>query len=298
MKNKIKYISSIISILIAGTISFNSCSDDVVNNNSAPVNEDNFVYPYSINSFWYYGTNNFVTNLRPDSLSNIFDTDTLTGIGGATFVRDTIIGNDTLRLFRNGHSDEFHAHTTLEMYKQTSSGLIRYASYSEGTNFGPFRPLKNNMNLKYSVNGKTYNSVDEIFRYYKNFIFRSEYNSSGDTIFIFDDPPVTAIKYPIVKNLEWNFITVQTTQINKKYTDYENVILLGKSYYCIKIQRIWYFDNSTTPAPNLIDYEYFSKEGMVKKDFLIKDIRITNEFGELLGYIDAKDEAFLNIYSP
>ena len=130
----------ILSLILFTSASFISCSEDSVNPENIP--QDNFTYPFSINSFWYYGTRNFVTNLRPDSLSSVFSTDTISGYGGATFLKDTIINNDTLRLFRNSHSDESHSHTTLELFKQTDSGLIRHAFYSDGTNFGPFRNEK------------------------------------------------------------------------------------------------------------------------------------------------------------
>ena len=51
------------------------------------------------------------------------------------------------------------------------------------------------------------------------------------------------------------------------------------------------------PDPHLIFYDYFSKDGMVKRDFTIKDVAVSNSSGQLIGYIDVKEEAFLNIFS-
>ncbi len=272
-------------------ISCGDQNDEVINPTVEPtLNQNNFKYPYNINSFWYYTTRNFVTNLRPDSLSVYFGRDTLVGYGDASIVRDTVINGDTLRLLRNSHSEPAHSHTTLEYYKQTDSGLIRIAFYSDGVNFGPYRPL--NTHLIYSVNGKTFNSLNEIYYYYN-----SDNSVSGSLIF--DDPPTTAIKYPIVQNEEWNFITyisaADTTRITKTFTDFETLILPSGTFYCIKIQRNWYY-SSPTPDTNYISFDYFSKEGMIKRDFRIKDILVSNTQGPI-GYIDVKEEANLNLYS-
>ncbi|MEO8210252.1 MAG: hypothetical protein ABI840_06800 [bacterium] len=290
MKNKY-----CILILIIFSSFFISCSDETDNNIINPpidptLSQSVFKYPYNINSFWYYTTRNFVTNLRPDSLSVYFPSDTLVGYGDASFVKDTVINQDTVRLLRNSHSEPKHSHTTLEYYKQTDSGLIRIAFYSEGANFGPFRPL--NTNLTYSVNGLSFNSLNEIYEHYNS-------DNSVRGSLIFDDPPITAIKYPIVQNEEWNFVSyssgTDTTRITKKFTDFETLILPSGTFYCIKIRRNWYY-SSPTPDTNYISFDYFSKEGMIKRDFRIKDIIISNSNGPI-GYIDVKEEANLNLYS-
>lgn len=282
-----------IVLILLFTIVACSCNDENVSNSSVDSQENNFTYPFELNSFWYYGTRNFVSNFRPDSLRNIFGSDTLTGYGDARFIRDTIIGNDTFRVLRNNHADEGHSHATYELYKQTDSGLVRYASYSNGNNFGPFRA---GSDTKFTFNGKDFNSLNEIFNCYKYDANIFKDNTSGDTTLIFDDPPVNSLKYPISENLMWDFFNNNNVKITKKYLNFENVNLLGKSYHCIKIQRQWYFDNSEIPDKKLNYYDYFSKEGMVKRDFLIKDIAVNNNLGQVIGYIDAKEESFLNFY--
>lgn len=292
--NKFYFMKSLkmFSLLMFTSVCFISCNEDIVSPGSNT--QDNFKYPFSINSFWYYGTRNFVTNLRPDSLSSIYPTDTVTGFGGATFLKDTIINNDTLRLFRNSHSDQGHAHTTLELYKQTDSGLMRYAYFSDGTNFGPFR---NENNYTLSLNGREFGSVRDLINYYNYDFYYSKDNQVNDTVLYFDNPPVTAVKYPVVTGTEWDFYRVLTTRLTKKYTGYEYVVSNDKTYYCVKIRKQWYNNNSLVPDSHLIFYDYFSKEGMVKRDFTIKDIAVSNSSGQLLGYIDVKEEAFLNIFS-
>ncbi|HMS65209.1 MAG TPA: hypothetical protein PKD83_08150 [Ignavibacteria bacterium] len=279
-------------IVILFSITLYSCNEDSVVNNQLYEN-GNFTYPYEINTAWYYGTRNFAYNFRPDSIKNIYGSDTLSGYGEAIFLRDTVVGIDTCRILRNAHSETGHAHATYELYKQTDTGLIRIAHYSNGTNFGPYRT---DCRYKFSFNGKSYNSSREIFSEYKNDLKSTTDIQQGDTVLIMDDPPVNTLKYPILKGMEWVIITDETGgKITKKYSDYENINLLGSNYYCIKIQKQWYF-NFQTPVSELIYFDYFSKEGMVKRDFTIKDIEVSNELGQTIGYFDAKEESFLNIY--
>ncbi len=273
-----------------------SCSNDEITTNNTitepPVPfENNFKYPYNINSFWFYTTRNFVENIRPDSLLVYFNTDTTVGYGDAKFEKDTLINSDTLRLLRNTHSEPEHSHTTLEYYRQTDSGLIRVAYYSDGTNFGPYRAV--NSPFTFSVSGKTFGSLNELYEYYQN-----DLNDIKDVSgkLVFDDPPVTTIKYPIVQNLEWSFQVYGTTRITKKFHGFENINLTSGTFHCVKIQRNWYY-NSPSPDTSYISYDYFSKEGMIKRDFSIKDIIISNQAGTPIGIIDVKEEANLNLYT-
>lgn len=266
-----------------------SCSEENTPPVSPPQNtvSDNFQYPYSLNSSWYYTTRNFVTNLRPDSVSIYFPTDTLVGYGDATFEKDSLINGAMLRLLRNSHSEPIHSHTTREYYNQTDSGLIRVAYFSEGTNFGPYR--HNGNSLKFSANGKIFRSLNDLYNFYK--INSTENRGS----LIFDDPPIVTIKYPIVQNEEWDFQIYRKIRITKKYTDFEDISLNGNSLHCIKIQRNWYY-NSPDADTNYLSFDYFAKEGMVKRDFRIKDILVSNTKGPI-GYIDVKEEADLLMYN-
>ncbi len=122
-------------------------------------------------------------------------------------------------------------------------------------------------------------------------------NPAEDSVLFFDNPPVTMVKYPVVIGTEWNFYSVLSIILTKKYLGYETIVSNDKSYYCVKIQKQWYNNNSLVPDPHLIFYDYFSKDGMVKRDFTIKDVAVSNSSGQLIGYIDVKEEAFLNIFS-
>lgn len=279
-------VTKIFCIIFLMTTIF-SCSDDYVNNNSPGTPSDNFVYPTKLNTLWYYTTRNFLTNLRGDSVHFYFTGDTTVGYGAAKIERDTVLNGDTLRLLRNSHSDPLHSHTTLEFYKQTDSGLIRVAFYSDGANFGPYRPSGNS--LIYSLNGKNFTSLNDILQY------SFPENNKDDTTLIFDNPPIRVIKYPVSGNSEWEFVSYSgNPRITKKYTDYEEVTTTAGSFHCIKIQRNWYY-NSPNPDTKFRSFDYFSEKGMIKRDFVIKDVVIQNQNQDTLGIIDVKEEAELNI---
>lgn len=265
-----------------------SCSDSTDNNVSPTQSnpERKFKYPVKLNSYWYYGTRNFIFNIRPDSINIYFSTDTIPGYGNSAFEKDTVVNSDTLTLFRNVLSTSGHAVTTNELYKQTDTGLIRIAHYTAGSNFGPFRSANN---FSYSHNGKSFSDLNDLFEY-----FTGEHYQS-DTSFYFDDPPVKVLQYPVTENTEWNFFNNGSSSINKTYLNYENVTVNAGTFFCIKLKRDLFYNS--VKDTNYIYYDYFSASGMVKRDILIKDVNVSNQFGQTIGKIDVKEEVFVNLYN-
>jgi hypothetical protein len=269
-------------------LAIGSCSDNTQSPNNPNVQQTDFKYPYSLNSFWYYTTYNFVANYRPDSIRSLIPPDTIVGYGSALFTSDTVIAQDTFRILRNTHSSEGHTHTTIELYKQNDTGLIRHAYYSSGTNFGPFR---SGNSVRYNFHGNEYLRISDL----KNAF--SQFDSQGDTSLTFDDPPILALKYPVSESSEWPYLDYGATKITKKYSGYDEVALNGRSYFCAKVKRNWYINNSTTPDPNLQFFDFFAKEGMVKRGFVIANVLVSNSLGEPIGYIDVWEQAILNLYT-
>lgn len=264
-----------------------SCNENSDNNiSSENHNDDNFIYPLNLNSYWYYGTRNFVFNLRPDSINIYFSTDTIYGYGNSNITKDTVINSDTLIQIQNVYSLAGHANSSVELYKQTDTGLIRVAYYSNAPNFGPFRQSHN---LSFSVKGVNFNSLYELLGFFKG------ENNQNDTALIFDDPPVKVLQYPLTENSEWNMINTGTVSIKKKYLNFENVTVNAGTFYCLKIKRDFYY-NSPTPDTGNIYHDYFSESGMIKRDILIRDVNVSNSSGQTIGKIDIKEEAFLNLF--
>lgn len=265
-------------------ISFSSCSDNSQSGNDITYNE-NFQYPYSLNSFWYYTTKNAVINIRPDSLKRIYSSDTSTGYGISGFINDSVIDNKNVRILKNEYSLDGHSAIVREYYEQTDSGLIRLASLSNGSNLGPFRG-----NINYFINGNYYRSLNEIL-----FSFQNDLMSNDSTVKL-DIPPVKTLKYPLEINSEWELIDNGFVRIIKRYTGFELINISGKNFYCMKVGRSYYFSGGL-PDENFVTTDYFSPEGIVRRDLLIKNISVTNEFGTILGYIDLTEKTTVNLYS-
>ncbi|MBS1517665.1 MAG: hypothetical protein JSS91_06230 [Bacteroidetes bacterium] len=271
-------------ILIFLCVTFYSCEQNStgVNNSEEYVN---LKYPFTLNSFWYYTTKNVTVNIRPDSIKNYFNQDTLTGFGISEFISDTVIYTDTLRILKNEFSLSGHSSVTYEYYLQTDSGLIRKAYLFSGSNLGPYRG-----DIMYEYNKKIFNSAEDIF-------LRADLNlSNTDTLLTIDDPPVRVLKYPAELNTDWSLFSSDYLKIRKKYTGFQNVSIFGNKFRCAVISRYFYF-NSSLPDNNYIFTDYFSKEGIVKREILIKDISILNKTGEQIGLIDLSELSYVTIYN-
>ena len=108
----------------------------------------------------------------------------------------------------------------------------------------------------------------------------------SDSLMILN-PPSLCLKYPIVSGQSW--IYKQTQEIGnlyKKYIDFENMYVPAGRFSCIRTERQW---PGNTGTARLFLYDYHSKYGEVSRDYFIKNILVTNEFGNPIGYTDLKD---------
>ena len=94
---------------------------------------------------------------------------------------------------------------------------------------------------------------------------------------------VIALKYPVVKNTEWIIFNFGSNIISKKYISWENYHLDTAVIPCIKTQRIW-SNNS-----DYILYDYYSKYGQMKRDYLYKNTQVKNQLGITVGYADLRE---------
>jgi len=272
-----------VCLLLAG-LTIYSCSkneDSIV----APVSPENFKYPYSINSNWFFTTTPYYI-FHPDSVSNyITDLDTAIETGYAVWKNDTVIEGINARVLRTNHTSTAHAYNTTECYVQTDTGLVNLSFDSDGVSFGPFRP---NPNYTLLYNGKNYSSIGELKQ---EFFSESQIITDNSVLNNYN-----CIKYPIVENTEWFFryTSLNPVQLQrKKYLSYEQVQTPAGIYNCIKIQRKGYRGNPEVPDTNYNSMDYFSKVGMVKRSFALKNIAFVYK-GALIGYFDIGQEVILN----
>jgi hypothetical protein len=278
----IKYPVKIFFLLFTAVI-FYSCSktEDVI---VAPVDTStNFRYPYSLNSNWFFTTTSQYT-FHPDSVRNYIDEETPVEVGYSIWRNDTVVNGVTAKVLVGNHTSSVHSYNTVECFAQTDTGLVSLSFEGYGPGFGPFRP---NSDTKYLYNGKEYFSV---FALTNEFIGDRPVNDNSELT------NFNTIRYPITLNIEWYFRTINLSPLQiqkKKYLNYEQVQTPAGTYNCIKIQRKNYTGSPQILDTNYISYDYFSKVGMIKRSYVIKNIACIYN-SQLIGYFDLGGEVILN----
>lgn len=274
-----------IFFLFLAVLTFYSCSksDDTIVTPGGADTSTNFRYPYSLNTNWFFTTTPNYT-FHPDSVRNYLDEDTSVEVGYVIWRNDTVVNGVNARVLIGNHSSISHAYNTVEYYNQTDTGLVNLGYEGFGPSFGPFRPNPNN---KFIYNGNDYSSLSELTNE-----LTGEHTSNDNSILT----NYNSVRYPIRLNTEWYFRTTNVSPLQiqrKKYLNYEQVQTPAGIYNCIKIQRKNYLGNPEVLDTNYVSYDYFSKVGMIKRSYKIKNIgRVYN--GQLIGYFDVGGEVILN----
>jgi hypothetical protein len=265
-----------ISLLI-----FSACnSDEIVNNNKGNFNIDtaSFTYPFTIGSTWSYTRTYSAENIRPDSIRHYFSEYPIYGNGTITVLYDTVINGITTRCFLDVYTEYYPDTNTWHSryyYGNYDSALVCYGYRWSGGGSG--FPFSVNSSFKVQKYGKTFSNIKEVFRFIENGM------PASDSVHM-ENPPVRVLKYPVVIGTEWLFKDIHSlSRIYKKYLSFENISIGVNQISCIKIQRDWEEFNDD------FLYDYISKYGQMKRDYLVKDMIVTNEFGVTLGYVDMRE---------
>ena len=248
----------------------------------------NFKYPFTIGSTWSYTRVQSVENIRPDSIINHFNIYPVNSTSTITISHDTTINGSSTRCFMEVYTEDTTNWYSRTYYANSDSGLICYGYRNPGGSIGiPFSPTNN---IKFLLNGNVYNSINEIFISYGE--FSNPKFPTSDSLYL-ENPPVNCIKYPILIGMEWFFKRLDTDiYIHKKYLGYESILVSNIIISCVKTERKWFGWNS-----ELYFYDYHSKYGQMKRDYYIKNIIVTNEFGVSIGLMDARDIVTVNSYN-
>lgn len=275
-----KFFPALLFFLIIAITINSGCNND---NPVTPNNPfENYRYPYQNGINWIYKFKTVYYNIRPDSATVYVAPDTINGTGVSIYTNDTVINGRTSKLLRSEHITPLHGHYTLESFIQTDTGLISTFGGENGRSFGPYSPQKN---IKLIFNGREFQNVQDIFLHY-----RSGYNTD---LAVIDTTPVNCIKYPVTAGTEWHFSSLGTgLNIYKKYTRILDVNTPIGNFQCMEIQRIF---KTPMADSNLIFYDYLSDKGMIKRDYTIKNISISNSSGQVIGYFDVKEEYLIEL---
>lgn len=270
-----KYGLIIIFIAVISASFITGCSTDPVVNSSPDTTT--FTYPIQNGNRWNYTRKILYSDIRPDSIRHHFDTG-YRAEGRVEILYDTLINSIPVKCFIEEITDFSFNDTT------RFSGRVYLANYDSGLVLYGYRgnsigiPADNN-SIRYTFNGNTYSTINRLL----GSIGSGVYNRGGfqDTL-ILENPPALVLKYPIVTGTEW--LARHVFQgINKRYLGYELVTLPGGIYTCMKTQRKW------IKYDDLFLYDYHSKYGQLKSDYLIDDIVVSNEIGQKIGYVDIRE---------
>lgn len=278
-----KYLKTILFILpvILAALFFYSCSEDTPTGGSGvwtPVDTSSFTYPFTNGSTWNYTRTFSAENIRPDSIRHYFTDYPVNASGNITILYDTILNGIPVKCFLENYTEEDTLHlTSRAYYGNYDSGMVCYGYIAGGG--GCSFPFSKQNRISVKKNNKSFNSLNTLFRYIQT--GRDE----SDTVIYIETPPLTVLKYPIRTNTQWLFKNISgISLLYKKYLDFENIWFNGRNISCIKIQRDWEAFNDD------FLYDYISKFGQMKRDYLSKDLLVSTEHNpDGIGYVDLRD---------
>ena len=270
MRKQLTYFITSFLIISSAAIYFSSCgSDEVTGTNNPPaepVDTSAFQFPFTTGSSWNYSISVSAENIRPDSIRYYFSSYPLTGYGYSEVLYDTVIpiggpvrvifdmtimGNDTL--------------ASRYYYTQNENSMVCYGFRGTSTPAFPFD--KHGAGIPYAT-ALSFAGLDNL--------------TASDT-FIVLNPPVIVLKYPVVKNTQWIMFDLGSSNISKKYISWENYHLDTAVIACMKTQRIW------SSNSDFVFYDYYSKYGQMKRDYLSRNSAVKNQQGFTIGYYDLRE---------
>jgi hypothetical protein len=281
MKN-LNFSTSILIIILAASF-FYSCAGNTPTNGSGvwtPVDTSSFTYPFTTGSTWNYKSTYSAENIRPDSIRHYFAEYPFYGSGTITILYDTLINGVTTRVFLEEYKEIQEGDTNIfrsrYYYANYDTALVCYAKrYGWG---GSGMPYSANNKIAFKKNGKLFSKPFEVSNYFINGMYRS-----ADSLYI-ENPPAVVLKYPVVTGTEWIAKYYQGNPwFIKKYVSFVNLFLGASTISCIKTER------KISSFSDIEYYDYYSKAGQLKKDFLAKDMIVTNYLGYEIGRADTRE---------
>lgn len=272
-RNSLIFLPLVFILSFFITVSFMSCGEDSPTGTVNPpeqVDSTQFYYPKKPDSRWNYSRTQIAENIRPDSIRHYFNNYPLNSSGYIKILYDTLIAGETLKVFLEEYIDSSTTLISRRYYKMDTISMMSFAYRGVSGTAMPFRPLAGGVSINFERNG-----IDML-----QFIFGGR---GADDSLIFEEDRPAVLKYPIVTGKEWIFRALGSTVFTKKYAGFENVHIDTAVYACMKVQR------TLSNQSDYILYDYVSKYGQVKRDYLFKNSQVTNMFGQTIGYVDYRD---------
>ena len=172
-------------------------------------------------------------------------------------------------------------------YRQTRDALLSVA-YKNPDLVAPLQKS----HVQYHYAGQSFETIAELLSSIEGNP-HAVFGLSSDSL-TYETVPATAFAFPIGVGREWDYrmpLPPLNWRIHKKVVGTTILHLPAGDFSSDKIQWFWDTRNNGTWDPKISGFDYLSSRGLVKREFLLKDIVVsTPVYPDSAGLVDVKDE--------
>lgn len=265
----------LVCVLAAG-IAFGSCKEK----SSLIETVASFTYPMQVGNEWNY-THEYTTISYDTTKTVVQDSSRYTSllkvaISKADTLRDTLAVKVILSQDGSLESRNY--------YQENLTGLFSIA-YIRGGLFYP----KSSKQFRIAFAGRIFSNTREVSHFLEGY-------TSTDSL-VFENSPVTALRYPIASGAEWDYRPSFPFRINKRVIGVETITVPAGTFTCYKIEWRWDMNRDSVWDTDISAIEYTCDQGLIKRTFFYRDLMITDELGKTITLLDATDEAVLTSFT-
>lgn len=117
---------------------------------------------------------------------------------------------------------------------------------------------------------------------------------------MYEIPPVISLKYPLDVGTQWIskfFDDNPNSYVEKNVLQKQSVQVPAGIFSCYEVQRNVHFCSDTAAVNSIISYDYIANQGLIKREFYIEDIEVTDANGVSLGFMDFSEVSNLLSYN-
>lgn len=243
-------------------------------------------FPVVIGDTWHYSWYIQYTNFRPDTIGGTHPPITMGHSTTEIVGLDSTIGNTTGYVFRTDWNADMSSGAEYDFRYLTADGLYSYA-YSGTSYVGPPKST-GETSRHYVVAGRSYPGMQDLLRSLRRQIAFSAHPT--DTVI--ETPPVWELAFPLEVGRTWLYRSRElgsAWDMQKTVVNVEEVSVPAGEFKCMKIEWLWDVDDDGEWDSNIRGYDYLCSAGYIKREFIIKDVMVTDPYGNILYRHDVLD---------
>ncbi len=256
-------------------------------------------FPTQVGNTWKYSQTYFNFGFEPDTLPQLIGEpikDTLSGNSTTRIIsRDTIYDSIEIYLFQTDWISGNNSGEMTRVCANTDSGFYMLAYQNAGW-IGPPK-VSTESKIYYLFNGIAFPGQDALRHYIYSRIEMPFRKIQPDTTY--EDPPIRELAYPIEVGTGWTYRDTDLGHIwdmAKEVVGTEIVSVPAGNFECFKIRWYWDMDHNGEWDSTIEGYDYLTGAGIVKREFIIRDIIATNYMLDSLGTYDITDRYVLTTF--